>query len=184
MKDLHTVIQQVDDSAQEIADSTLQDVANAIRRIEPTAWIDQARIPVAAGREVLVLETTQLSGSPFTYDGRPYQRIGPTTSRMPAAEFERRLLNRSFGRNRWEEQTAEHYSPDDLDTAAIDRVLNAAVFSGRLEKLPSDHSDALDKLNLRVDGRLVQAAVVLFARNTRPDYPQCEFRMACFQGYA
>ena len=77
---------------QDVSDSTLQEVANAIRRLEPPAWIEQTRIPVPGGREVLVLETTHRERGPYTYDGRPYQRIGPTTSRMVQSDYERRLL--------------------------------------------------------------------------------------------
>jgi ATP-dependent DNA helicase RecG len=67
-------------------------VANAIRKLEPPAWIEQVRVPVAGTKEVLILETTQQTDGPYTFDGRPYQRIGNTTSRMPRAEYHRRLL--------------------------------------------------------------------------------------------
>src|SRR5690242_16012408 len=40
---------------QDVADSTFQEVANAIRKLEPPAWIEQTRIPVSGTKEVLVL---------------------------------------------------------------------------------------------------------------------------------
>jgi len=40
----------------------------------------------------------------------------------------------------------------------------------------------LDRLKLRRDGRILQAAVVLFGKEFLPDYPQCELRMARFRG--
>ena len=77
---------------QDMADATYQEVANAIRKLEPPAWIEQIRVPVSGTKEVLILETTQRTDGPYTFDGRPYQRIGNTTSRMPQAEYQRRLL--------------------------------------------------------------------------------------------
>jgi ATP-dependent DNA helicase RecG len=65
---------------QDISDATLQEVAAAIRKIEPHAWIDQTRIPLAEGREVLMLETTLQTDTLYVFDGRPYQRIGPTAT--------------------------------------------------------------------------------------------------------
>ncbi len=117
-----------------------------------------------------------------TFDGRAYQRIGPTTSRMPQAEYERRLMTRSFGTHRWEEQPALDFALEDLDVGALDSLLNAAVACGRLERRPGSHEEALDKLRLRVEGHLVQAAVVLLAREVMPHYPQCTMRMARFRG--
>src|SRR5580692_10246164 len=57
---------------QDVTDATFQEVANAIRRLEPAAWIDQTRIPVSGPKEVLMLETTLHTDGPYTFDGRPY----------------------------------------------------------------------------------------------------------------
>ena len=40
----------------------------------------------------------------------------------------------------------------------------------------------LDRLQLRVDGQLLNAAVVLFGRKFMPYYPQCTVRLARFKG--
>jgi len=167
---------------QDMADATHQEVANAIRKLEPPAWIEQIRIPVAGTKEVLILETTQQTDGPYTFDGRPYQRIGNTTSRMPQAEYQRRLLSRASARHRWENQVAEGYSGSDLDVEEIDRAVRAAIYCGRLESQSSDPFDALDRLQLRVDGQLLNAAVVLFGRKFMPYYPQCTVRLARFKG--
>jgi ATP-dependent DNA helicase RecG len=167
---------------QDTTDATFQDVANAIRKLEPPVWIEQIRIPVSGTREVLMLETTLRTDGPYTFDGRPYLRIGNTTSRMPQVEYQRRLLARSMTQHRWEDESAEGYVLDDLDTAEIERMLDAAVQCGRLERKPASLAEALDKLKLRVQDRLVRAAVVLFAREVLPDFPQCGLRMARFRG--
>ena len=165
-----------------MADATFQEVANAIRKLEPPAWIEQIRVPVAGTKEVLILETTQQTDGPYTFDGRPYQRIGNTTSRMPQAEYQRRLLASAPARHRWENQVAEGYSTSDLDLEEIDRAVRAAIYCGRLESQSSDPLDALDRLQLRVDGQLLNAAVVLFGRKFMPYYPQCTVRLARFKG--
>ena len=167
---------------QDVTDATLREVAGEIRKIEPPAVFEQTRVPVREGKEVLLLETTTALDVPYTYDGRPYKRIGPTTSLMPQSEYQQRLLSRSHALHRWENQSAEGYSAKDLDTEEIDRTVREAIQSGRLESRSSDPFDALDRLQLRIDGQLLRAAVVLFGRKLMPYYPQCTVRLARFKG--
>jgi len=167
---------------QDVTDSTFQEVANAIRKLEPPALIEQSRIPVAGTKEVLMLATTQQTDGPYLFDGRPYQRIGNTTSRMPQPEYQRRLLARALAKDRWENQVAEGYTLADLDMAEVERTLRAAVHQGRLESEPADPVEGLDRLHLRVDVQVRRAAVVLFGRKLMPEYPQCALRLARFKG--
>jgi ATP-dependent DNA helicase RecG len=167
---------------QDVTDPTLREVAQEIRRLEPPADFEQTRVQVGGGKEVLILETTTAPEAPYIYDGRPYKRIGPTTSAMLQSEYNQRLLDRSHARHRWENQPAVGYSPADLDTEEIDRTVRAAIHCGRLESQPSTPLDSVDRLQLRCDGQLLQAAVVLFGRKFMPDYPQCTVRLARFKG--
>ena len=167
---------------QDVSDAAFQEVAGAIRKLEPPAWIEQIRIPVAGTAEVLILQTTRQADGPYLFDGRPYQRIGNTTSRMPQAEYERRLLARAKNQQHWEDQPAEKYTLADVDMTEVERTLRAAVHQGRLESAPSDPVEGLDRLQLRVEGQLLRAAVVLFGRKQMPYYPQCGLRLARFKG--
>src|SRR5262245_15253857 len=91
---------------QDVSDNTLQEVAREIARLDPPATIAQTLVPLEDARQALALETTVRSSSPYTYNGRPFRRIGTTTSLMPQAEYERRLLERGHSQQRWENQPA------------------------------------------------------------------------------
>ena len=107
---------------------------------------------------------------PYTFDGRPYKRIGPTTSLMPQSEYQQHLLARSHAIHRWENQLADGLSrQDDLDVEEIDRTIRAAIQSGRPREPSSDPLQMPSiGFNLRVDGQLLRAAVVLFGRKFMP----------------
>ena len=167
---------------QDIRESTLLDVSRDVVRIEPPATITQMRVSVEGSREVLMMETTDRSLAPYTYDGRPYRRIGTTTSVMPQAEYERRLLERDHPQRRWENQIAQRYRQRSLDMKEVRRAVADAVAVGRLESALINPTEALEKLKLIEGGRPLQAAVVAFARELLPDYPQCSLRMARFRG--
>jgi ATP-dependent DNA helicase RecG len=101
---------------------------------------------------------------------------------MPQAEYERRLLERGHALRRWENQPAERYRVDDLDLEEVRRTLAEAQFCGRLAVPTTDPVEALEKLRLIEAGRPLQAAVVAYAKEVFPDYPQCGLRMARFRG--
>lgn len=155
---------------------------NTLHCLEPSVQIARTQVTVRDDLEVLILEVPRGDNGPYTYDGRPYQRVGTTTQRMPSAECERRLLARLHSQYRWENRVAEGYSLDDLDTDEIRRTLESAVDAGRLESVVTSPGEALERLGLRVDGNILQAGVVAFGRRLLPDFPQCSLRMARFRG--
>jgi ATP-dependent DNA helicase RecG len=167
---------------QEISDRTLQEVAREITRFEPPATVTQMRITIDDRRELLVLETTIRSASPYTYNGRAYQRIGSVTSLMPQMEYERRLLERGHSQRRWENQVAEGFKVDDLDTEEIQRTIREAQNASRLESSVESPLEVLRKFHLVENGHVLQAAIVAFAKEVLPNYPQCALRMARFRG--
>ena len=145
-------------------DAVLQEVANAIRKLEPPAWIEQTRVAVTGTMAVLILETTQQADGPYTFDGRPYLRIGNTTSRMRQAEYQRRPSGPvASTRHRWENQAAEGYSTTDLDLEEVDRFrCGPLLFIAGTRKPVFRSACAFERLQLRVDGQLLNGAVVLF----------------------
>ena len=92
---------------QDMADATYQEVANAIRKLEPPAWIEQIRVPVAGTKEVLILETTQQTDgpTPSTADPTAHRKhdISYAAGGVSAAAAECKR------RDRWENQVAEGY---------------------------------------------------------------------------
>jgi len=86
---------------------------------------------------------------------------------------------------RWENQPAHGLTPEDLDASEVIRTVDEAIRRQRLEDPGTrDAHELLTSFGLIEDGRLLNAAVVLFARRDRlrPHYPQCMLRMARFRG--
>lgn len=167
---------------QMVADSTLRDVARELAKLEPPANIAQTRVRIADVMEVLVLGAGAHGDSPYTYNGRPYRRVGTTTSVMPQALYQERLLERGHSQQRWENQEAQGYGLGNLDGREIRRTAAEAIHAGRLQTPVESTSEVLRKLHLVHDRRITQAAVVAFAKDVLPGYPQCGLRMARFRG--
>lgn len=88
---------------QQVTDSTLRDIASMTDRFEPPAPIEIRIIDLEVkGKNVIVLDAPTLADSrPFSFNGRPYQRVGSTTSVMPQNRYESLLLDRAHARRRW-----------------------------------------------------------------------------------
>jgi len=169
---------------QEISDKTLREVADILGKFEPPAAINQTRVDIEHDKEVLVLEAIPNPElRPYVFDGRPYQRVGSTTSVMPQEVYQRLLIERTHSRMRWENQSAQGHSLSDLDHEEILRTVRLGIAAGRLpESTGGDIADILTRLELIKNNRLNNAAVVLFGTRFMPDFPQCQLRMARFRG--
>lgn len=169
---------------QQVTDQTLRDIAEALDRFEPPASVPIERLTVDKGREVVVLRVEGTSDSvPFTFEGRPYVRVGSTTRKMPQEKYERLLLRRGHARRRWENQPAEGLNLKDLDRKEILRTRELAIEQNRISSDTSrDIGDILDRLGLRVGGVLTQAAQILYGTEFLSDYPQCLLKLGRFRG--
>jgi ATP-dependent DNA helicase RecG len=170
---------------QQVSDTTGQDIAEMLKRFDPPAPVEIEHLPLPDPDKKLILlyASPQRESRPFTFDGRPYQRIETTSPVMPQERYQQLLLERMHTRQRWENQTATGVRVEDLDLDEILRTVRTAVSSGRLPDVTvSSPEDVLDRFGLRRDGELLNAAVVLFGTQFLPDYPQCQVRMARFRG--
>jgi ATP-dependent DNA helicase RecG len=169
---------------QQVTSETLEYVHNELRRVEPAVFPDVETVALDEGASVIAVRVPS-GGGPYTYDGRPYMRNGPTTIVMPQTIYERKLLERSHAVNRWENQVAEGLTARELDRGEISRTVGEAIRRGRMEDPGTRHRlSLLMGLGLIRDGRLLNAAVVLFGKAGAllPNYSQCLLKMARFKG--
>ncbi|MFH1465060.1 MAG: RNA-binding domain-containing protein [Pseudomonadota bacterium] len=169
---------------QEVSDKTRRDLAAMLERFEPPAPVGVEYVDQASDKKLIVLQVApQPDARPFTFDGRAYQRVQSTTSVMPRDRYEALLLERSHARRRWENMPAVGVRLDDLDHEEILRTRDAAIRQRRISPGTStDIGDILDRLGLRRDGVLTQAAQILYGTRFLPDYPQGMLKLGRFRG--
>ncbi len=170
---------------QQVSERTIEELSAELQRIDPPTFPTVERVPIAEGREVLVVRVSQGTARPYAYRGTTYRRVGNTTVAMSADEYNQMLFERMHSEQRWENQPAIGWTVDDLDVGEIRRTVAEAVQRGRLEEtLSRDPEDLLRGLGLLRDGVLFRAAVVLFGKAERIEFdmPQCLLRVARFRG--
>lgn len=93
------------------------------------------------------------------------------------------LVMQRGGKYAWESMINSDLKISDLDEQAIMGAVRGGIRSGRLPEttIREDISTILEKFNLLHEGKLNNAAAVLFGRNFYY-YPQCLLRLARFKG--
>lgn len=169
---------------QQVSEQTIHEITAAFPRFEPPAPIKMHRIKVGQGREVVSLSVEpNAQAVPFAFDGRPFERSGNTTRRMSQHKYDGLLLQRAHATRRWENQPAEGVHLEDLDHEEILRTRQAAIEQRRISAGTSmEVGDILDRLGLRIDGQITQAAQVLYGTKFLPYYAQCILKMGRFRG--
>lgn len=170
---------------QQVGDRTIEEVAYELGEIDPPVFPRIDRVPLEDGREVLVISVPTGINRPYSYRGQAYRRVGNTNRALSRGEYNRILLERVHGEQRWENYPAEGWTVSDLDAAEIDRTVDEAISRGRVEDPGGREPEVvLVGLGLMRGGAPLRAAVVLFGRRERltAEFPQCLLRVARFAG--
>ncbi len=170
---------------QEVADSTKRNIAEAIKRIEPSVMVQVTYIPLPeTEKKIIALHVDDnMLNRPFSYKGRAYMRVESVTTTMPQTVYNELLLQRDGNIYRWETFENRHLTLRDIDNNEVLKTVRLGIECGRLpEDTGSDIPVILEKFKLMRDGILNNAAAVLFANKELIDYPQCLLRLARFKG--
>jgi ATP-dependent DNA helicase RecG len=152
---------------QTVTDRTLEELAQEFQGFEPPLFPTVDRVPVGAGREVLVLAVPRNARSPVAFRGVAYERVLNTTRTMPHATYQRLLLEEMHATERWENRPAEGWDIARLDRREMVLTLEESIRRGRIDDPGTrEPLEILRGLGLLVDGdRLSRAAVVLFCKD-------------------
>ena len=169
---------------QDVSDNTRQEIAKELHKIEPPVHLETHYVSVNKNKTVIAIQVTANAHAPYIYDGRAFQRHQSTTSKMPQHRYEQLLVARGSLNHAWDEQAAVDYDIDSLDHQEIRNTIRDGVNENRIptEVLTYSIKDTLRYLKLIKNKKLLNAAVVLYAKDVEPDYSQCLIRMTRYKG--
>jgi ATP-dependent DNA helicase RecG len=166
----------------ENADVQAEEIENKVRqRISPPAAWSVINTD-AQGKSVIVIDVPTGFRKPYVIDGKVFVRVGDSTRPARPDDINGLIQERIKSDENWERQPAVGLTTNDLDSAEIERTIRQAVKAGRFDASVTAAEDVLLRLNLVIDGRPIQAAVVAFGSRILPWYPQCTIRLAKFKG--
>jgi ATP-dependent DNA helicase RecG len=170
---------------QQIADRTIEEIAQEIQRIEPAVFPQVDQIEVKSGLYVISVHVGPGQNRPYSYKGQAYRRVGNTSPKLSREEYNQILIEQVHGERRWETEPASGWTIDDLDETEIVRTVEEAIRRGRLSDPGTRvNEELLRGLGLLRGDVLLRAAVVLFGNQAKleAELPQCMLRVAKFRG--
>ena len=172
---------------QQVTDNTRREIAGALTSLEPAVDIrvEYIDVPEHPGNQVIAMyfDPWVWGRTPYTCNGRPYYKVESTTKVMPRDMFEERLRQSKPQYFAWERQEADGITIADLDEDRIRGAVRLGIEGGRLNEaaMTEPIETLLQKLELLNDGKLNNAAVMLFSKKYY-GYSQLRLRMARFRG--
>jgi len=169
---------------QDVTDNTRQEIARELNKVQPHADVKITYISLSNGRKVIMLTVKTGNAVPYVYDDRPYLRNQSTTIRMPREKYESLLYSRKPSANTWEKLISNNCTINDLDINRIQQIVRIAVTERRLTEIAmrAGTQEILRKLDLMVNNKLTNAAVILFCKDEHKQFIQSELKLARFKG--
>jgi len=158
-----------------ISEKTLRDISQAIaNHIEPQIYPKINEVFIAGKPCIHVVFVGDVQ--PYYAYGRAYIRIADEDKVLSPAELESYILKKNVGLDTWDSVLSKSTS-DDVDESVLKGYLDRANRAGRIDFSYTTLEDVLHKLNLVDDGKLKNAADILFVGS-----PMLEIQMAIFAG--
>lgn len=169
---------------QDIADHTKREIAQELKKLEPTAPVEVHYVPIKKNKYVITLQVHSGNHAPYTYDGRSYQRDESETTKMSQHRYEQLLVARGQLNHSWEEVIAPEYTIDDLDQEEIYKTISDGIRENRIPASAQreEIKAILERLELIANGKLKRAAIILYAKPESLKLLQPTIKMARFKG--
>jgi len=158
---------------QQVSDKTIRDISKAIAdHVEPKIYPAIEQVMVDA-RQCIKVEVEGREYPYYAY-GRAYIRVGDEDRQLSARELENLILSKNRERLRWDMEVCDKATVDDIGPGKLKSFLKLSGL-----KFDTIHN-SLEKLNLLRDGKLLNAAVICFARRPEKFFPNARLRCAVF----
>ena len=166
---------------QGVSDKTMKSISQKIRqRIKPEIS-PEIKVLEIKGKEVIEVKVKEGSNKPYYLDGIAYKRVGTENVVIAPEELERIIIEKR--KKYWNSEICEEASLNDIDEEKVRRFLRKAKYERNFDVEPEiPIKEALEKLELMKNGKLTNAAILLFGKNPQKFFLQAETRCARFKG--
>ena len=135
-------------SGQNVTDATRQEIANALRKIEPAvdAEVEYIELPDKPDFYVIAIyfDSTNFKNGPYSYDGRAFYRVESTTAVMPRTMYEERLKLSNPRRFSWENMPNPDLLVEDIDAEMVFQTFHDGIITSAMNDCRQRHTPPSD----------------------------------------
>lgn len=168
----------------EIGKGTIEDLTNKILQNTDPKVYPKISIEEINRKKLVLVRVEKIATKPVLAFGRPFKRVGKSTVKMSRDEYERTILEAHKNELRFDNQICENADFGDISEEKVKLFLEKSVRERRRDINPNTApKNALEKLGLiAADGKLTNAAVLVFGGEPQRFFPQSLTRCARFEG--
>lgn len=160
-------------AGQTIGKDTLRGISQAIAdNIEPKIF-PKITAEKIQGKTCIAVRFTGSEIPYFAY-GRVYIRVGDEDRKLTAKELENIIIRKNKDKLRWDTRACKEAKLSDISSAKLKAFLTGSGLGY------DNLKNALAKLKLITDGKLLNAAVILFGKEPQSFFPNAKLRCAVF----
>ena len=164
-----------------VADSTFLKISQKIRQKLKPEIIPEIRKRTEGGKSIVEVIISEGTHKPYFVDGVHYIRSGSESVKMPPDVLTRLIMEQQG--YVWDREICARATFDNIDPALVKSYLTIARQVRHIDLDPDTPIEtALESLELLNEGKLTNAAILLFGRNPQKFIDTAEIRCAKFRG--
>ncbi|MCL0067051.1 putative DNA binding domain-containing protein [Thermodesulfovibrionales bacterium] len=167
----------------EVGKDTIEHLTNKIAQNTDPRIHSRITVEKINSKSVIIIKAKESSDHLVLAFGRPYKRVGKSTVRMSKDEYERLILEKHKDKLQFDTQVCLKATLKDIDKEKLRWFLRKAKEERNYDVDPETPiRKALNRLNLIEGGKLNNAAILLFRKDTQKFFPQVKIRAGRFKG--
>lgn len=167
----------------QVGKGTIEKLVNQVAQHTDPKLHPKVSVKKIEGRDVIVVEVKESHDHLVLAFGRPYKRVGKSSPRMSKDEYERLILEKHKDKLYFDEQICKGAKITDINKEKLlDFVKKAKEQRGLSIAGRTPANDILRKLKLAKDGKLTNAAILLFGKDAQNFFLQAELKVIRFKG--
>ncbi len=167
----------------QIGKGTIEKLVNQIAQHTDPKLHPNVSVKKIEGKEVIVIEVRESHDHLVLAFGRPYKRVGRSTIKMSKDEYERLILEKYKDKLYFDEQICKGAKVTDISKEKLLDFVKKAKEQRGLSIVPrTSVTEVLRKLKLMKDGKLTNAAILLFGKEPQDFFLQAELKAIRFKG--
>ena len=160
----------------DLSNGSQESIVNKI--VDSTGIQPKVNVECIDGKNVLNI-IVEKSSIPIAYKNKYYKRVGNTTREANREELRKLLLKDAS----WDSLT-NNFTIDDINVSTVAEFVGLAINKGRLseEAKTLNVIELLTQLDLIIDGKFTNGAILLFGKNPQSLLPTACIRIGLFKG--
>lgn len=166
-----------------IGKDTIEDLTNKIITNTDPKVYPKISIEKVEDKDILVIEANESSDKLVLAFGRPFKRVGKSTLKMSKSEYEKVILEKHKEKLQFDTQICKDATYKDIDKEKVKQFLIIARAERNYDVDPNiSLKEAIERLNLIKNSKILNTALLLFGKNPQKFFPQVKIRCARTKG--